>query len=74
MLLQVSELAGLRFWGQNLLFEQGIVACGGVLHIICFAAANWRLAVGHLGGTAWHCLSLLSRVMSVNAHGLILLG
>ena len=35
-----------RFWGQNMLFEKGIIALGGVLHIILFhscqlAARSW---------------------------------
>jgi hypothetical protein len=45
-----------RFWGQNLLFEQGIIARGGVLHIILFHSCQLAARGRSPGG---HCVALL---------------
>ena len=74
MLLQVPELAGLGSGGKICCSKKVSLHWAESCISFCFTAANWRLAVGHRVGNARHCLSLLSRVMSVNAHGLILLG
>jgi hypothetical protein len=66
MLVQVSELAGLR---------PGSVFSGySTLDLVesCIAL-DLRLPIGGVQSvTAWHCLSLLIRVMATNGHGLTL--
>lgn len=70
MLVQVSKLAGLRRPASGFLLS-GQCTLHQVELCIAF---DLRLPIGGLQSvTVWHCLSLLNRVMTVKAHGLILL-